>query len=212
LSNGPSEPGITVTGIGHSSVPPDLMTVGLGISVLAATVADARALASSKAMALISSVKDRGVNDDDIQTTHYTIHPEYDHEDGRRNLRGYRVSNEVEVTLRDLDTAGELLDAAAAAGGDETNVNNISFAVEDQGPARDRARELAWGDAVARAEHLARLSGFELGKAMSIVESTNRQPGPIPAPRLAMLEADATPIEAGATAFTVTLEVRFGLG
>lgn len=212
MSNGPSEPGITVTGIGHSSVPPDLMTVGLGISVLAATVADARALASSRAMALISSLKDRGVNDDDIQTTHYTIHPEYDHEDGRRNLRGYRVSNEVEVTLRDLDSAGELLDAAAAAGGDETNVNNISFAVEDQGPARDRARELAWGDAVARAEQLARLSGFELGKAMSIVESTNRQPGPMPAPRLALLEADATPIEAGATAFTVTLEVRFGLG
>jgi uncharacterized protein len=212
LSNGPSEPGITVTGIGHSSVPPDLMTVGLGISVLAATVADARALASSKAMALISSLKDRGVNDDDIQTTHYTIHPEYDHEDGRRNLRGYRVSNDVEVTLRDLDSAGELLDAAAAAGGDETNVNNISFAVEDQGPARDRARELAWDDAVARAEHLARLSGWELGKAMSIVETTNRQPGPIPAPRLAMLEADATPIEAGATAVTVTLEVRFGLG
>jgi uncharacterized protein len=212
LSNGPSEPGITVTGIGHSSVPPDLMTVGLGISVLAATVADARALASSKAMALISSLKDRGVNDDDIQTTHYTIHPEYDHEDGRRNLRGYRVSNDVEVTLRDLDSAGELLDAATAAGGDETNVNNISFAVEDQGPARERARELAWDDAVARAEHLARLSGWELGKAMSIVETTNRQPGPIPAPRLAMLEADATPIEAGATAVTVTLEVRFALG
>jgi uncharacterized protein len=212
LSNGPSEPGITVTGIGHSSVQPDLMTVGLGISVLAATVADARALASSKAMALISSLKDRGVNDDDIQTTHYTIHPEYDHEDGRRNLRGYRVSNDVEVTLRDLDSAGELLDAAAAAGGDETNVNNISFAVEDQGPARDRARKLAWDDAVARAEHLARLSGWELGRAMSIVETTNRQPGPIPAPRLAMLEADATPIEAGATAVTVTLEVRFGLG
>jgi uncharacterized protein len=212
LSNGPSEPGITVTGIGHSSVQPDLMTVGLGISVLAATVADARALASSKAMALISSLKDRGVNDDDIQTTHYTIHPEYDHEDGRRNLRGYRVSNDVEVTLRDLDSAGELLDAAAAAGGDETNVNNISFAVEDQGPARDRARKLAWDDAVARAEHLARLSGWELGRAMSIVETTNRQPGPISAPRLAMLEADATPIEAGATAVTVTLEVRFGLG
>jgi uncharacterized protein len=212
LSNGPSEPGITVTGIGHSSVPPDLMTVGLGISVLAATVADARALASSKAMALISSLKDRGVNDDDIQTTHYTIHPEYDHEDGRRNLRGYRVSNDVEVTLWDLDSAGELLDAATAAGGDETNVNNISFAVEDQGPARERARELAWDDAVARAEHLARLSGWELGKAMSIVETTNRQPGPIPAPRLAMLEADATPIEAGATAVTVTLEVRFALG
>ena len=206
-----SEPGITVTGVGHSAAPPDVMTADLGISVLAANVAKGRALATDRARALISSLTDRGVANDDIQTTHYAIHPEYDHYEGQQRLRGYRVSNDLRVTLRDFGSAGEMLDAAAEAGGDEVTINNVSFSVEDQAEGRDRARETAWNDAVARAEHLARLSGRTLGEVMSIIEATARQPGPGPLPRMAMATADSTPIEAGSTSITVTLEVHFAL-
>jgi uncharacterized protein YggE len=207
----PVENGITVTGTGYSSVPPDVMTVDLGISVLAGTVAEGRSVATAKARALIASLKDRGVADQDVQTARYTIHPEYDHHEGQQRLRGYRVSNDLQMALRDLGSAGEILDAAAEAGGDEVTINNVSFSVENQSAARDQAREAAWSDALARAEHLARLSGRTLGDVAGIVESSGSPPGPGPLARMAMA-AETAPIEAGTTSIQVSLEVRFNLG
>jgi uncharacterized protein YggE len=206
-----SEPGITVTGVGRSSAAPDVMTVDIGISVLAATVAEARSLATTKAQSLIATLKDAGLTDEDIQTARYSIHPEYDHIEGQQRLRGYRVSNDLQVMLRDLASAGAILDAATGAGGDEVTINNVSFSIEDQTAVRDQAREAAWSDAVARAEHLARLSGRSLGDVVEIVETTGRPPGPGPVPRMSLAAADATPIEAGTTSITVSLEVRFAL-
>ena len=207
----PVENGITVTGIGHSSVPPDVMTVDLGISVLAATVAEGRSVATAKARDLIAALKDRGVADQDVQTARYTIHPEYDHHEGQQRLRGYRVSNDLQMAVRDLGSAGEILDAAAEVGGDEVTINNVSFSVENQSAARDQAREAAWSDALARAEHLARLSGRKLGDVAGIVETNGPPSGPGPLARMAMA-AEAAPIEAGSTSITVSLEVRFDLG
>jgi uncharacterized protein YggE len=200
-----------VTGVGRSSAAPDVMTVDIGISVLAATVAEARSLATTKAQSLIATLKDAGLTDEDIQTARYSIHPEYDHIEGQQRLRGYRVSNDLQVMLRDLASAGAILDAATGAGGDEVTINNVSFSIEDQTAVRDQAREAAWSDAVARAEHLARLSGRSLGDVVEIVETTGRPPGPGPVPRMSLAAADATPIEAGTTSITVSLEVRFTL-
>ncbi len=205
-------PGITVTGIGRSAVAPDLMSVDLGISVLAASVAEGRALATERAQALVAALVERGVANDDIQTVRYSIHPEYDHGDGKQRLRGYRVGNELQVALRELGSAGEVLDHAADAGGDEVTISNVSFSVEDQTALRDQAREAAWNDARSRAEHLARLSGRTLGEVVDIVETTGRPPGPGPLQRLAFTAEESTPIEAGTMEITVTLEVRFGLG
>ncbi|MGF1616654.1 MAG: SIMPL domain-containing protein [Acidimicrobiia bacterium] len=207
-----SEPGITVTGVGQSSASPDLMTVEIGISVLGTSVAEARSVAAERSAALIAYLKGSGIDDGDIQTVRYAIHPEYDHHEGQQRLRGYRVSNDVQVVLRQLGSAGEVLDSAADTGGDQVTINNVSFSVENQATARDQAREAAWEDARARAEHLARLSGRALGDVVGIVETSGRQPGPGPLPRMALATAETTPIEGGNTSITVSLEVRFALG
>lgn len=207
-----NEPGITVTGVGQFASAPDLMNVDLGISVLAESVAEGRATATERARALIGSLEERGVASGDIQTLRYSIHPEYEHRDGHQSLRGYRVNNELKVALRDLGSAGEILDIAAEAGGDEVTINNVSFSVEDQTAVRGQARETAWSDARSRAEHLARLSGQTLGQVVDIVETSGRPPGPGPVARMAMAADETTPIEAGSTTVTVTLQVRFALG
>lgn len=205
------EPGITVTGIGQTAVTPDVVNVDLGISILADTVAEGRSRAAERARALIASVKDLGVGDDDIQTVRYSIQPEYDYRNGGQTLRGYRVSNDLGVTLRELGSAGNVLDAAAAAGEDEVTINNVSFRVEDETEARNSAREAAWADASARAEHLASLSGRSLGPAVDIVEVSGRLPGPAPMFRMAAVADESTPIESGSTMIEVTLQVRFTL-
>jgi uncharacterized protein YggE len=55
----------------------------------------------------------------------------------------------VDVTIRDIDAVGKVIDAATVAGA--TNVNGISFSVADPSAAVALARSAAVADAQARA-------------------------------------------------------------
>ena len=56
-------------------------------------------------------MKANGVAEKDIQTSQLSIYPEYNYmEDGRQELRGFRVQNTVTATLRDIDKTGEVVD------------------------------------------------------------------------------------------------------
>jgi len=201
--------GITVTGTGSAEVTPDLMNVDIGVSVRSETVAEASAEARQYATALIEALTEADVAREDIATHNYSVHPEYDHRDGQQRLLGYRVTNELSLTIRDVAAAGSILDAAVSTAGDAVTINRVHLTVDDETAARDGAREAAWGDALGRAEHLARLAGRALGPAVTITETTGGVPWPRPMMRTAM--AEATPIEAGTASTTVTLEVRFSL-
>lgn len=201
--------GITVVGTGSAESTPDLMNVDIGVSVRSETVAEASDQARRHAGSLIDALLEAGLERKDVTTRNYSVHPEYDHRDGQQQLLGYRVSNELSVTIRDMPAAGSILDAAVSAVGDPVTINRVQLTVDDETGARDLAREAAWGDALARAEHLARLAGRTLGHVVSIVESTGHLVPPRPLMRAAM--AEVTPIEAGTAATTVTLEVRFSL-
>ncbi|MFZ0013733.1 MAG: SIMPL domain-containing protein [Acidimicrobiia bacterium] len=201
--------GITVAGLGRGEARPDIAEIDLGVSVLAPTVSEASAAARDRASAVIDALTRSGLTAEDMATARYAIQPEYDHREGEQRLVGYRVSNDLRITLRQIDTAGEIIDAAVAAGGDAATVNRLAFSLSDETTVRDQARESAWGDALARAEHLARLSGRSLGDVESIVESSGRGTGPPPLARMAM--AETTPIEPGSTTISVELEVRFAL-
>ena len=187
---------------------PDIARVDLGVSVRADSVASATNTARERAASLITALKLAGVAPTDIATTGYNVHPEFDHHEGRQRLLGYRVSNDLQVVLRDLTSSGTTLDAALSAAGDEVIVNGFTLTVSDDTEARATARESAWDDAVGRAEHLARLSGRGLGQVVSIVETTGSAT-PRPITRMAM--AEATPIEAGTQSISVVVEVRFEL-
>ncbi|HEY6634134.1 MAG TPA: SIMPL domain-containing protein [Acidimicrobiia bacterium] len=206
----PVETGITVTGTGDFVTAPDVMTVDIGVSLRADTIAEASSGARERANTLIESLTGSGVDRKDIVTTNYSIFPEYDHQDGAQRLLGFRVSNDMKVTVRDLGGAGDLIDGAVTAVGDAVTVNQVSFGVDDDQTARTRAREMAWSEAKAKAEHLAQLTGRVLGKVVSIEETPGYGPGPRPMARMAAM-AESTPIESGTSIVSVTLEVRFEL-
>ena len=200
---------ITVTGIGSAAAPPDVAIVTVGVEVVARSVAAARTQAATDGAAVIEALHSGGVGERDTSTTAFSLHPEYDHRNGRQ-LRGYRVANTVEARVRDLDSLGQLLDSVIAAGGDNTVVNGIRFTHEDSTALDTVARTEAWQDARRKAAQLAELAGLELGKPSFITEQTH--PPPMPPVRHAMLEATAaTPIEAGELAVTVTITVGFAI-
>lgn len=210
---GSDQSGISVAGTGEVTGVPDTLSVDIGVSVLADTVAEATATAGQKADALIGALIGNGVSREDITTTNYSIYPEYDWRGDQERLLGYRVSNTVRAKIRDVAGAGDVLDSAVAAAGDDARVNGLSFAIEDDAALVRAARQAAWNDAFAKATQLAELSDQALGPVISITETVSRPPAPIFFDDFAPAE-DAefrTAIEPGTSEVVISLEVHFAL-
>ena len=163
---------IHVTGSGSVTGEPDMATLDLGVSVEGKTVAEAREEAAGAMTALINSLKENGVAETDIKTENFSIYPQYDYGERERVLRGYRVNNTVLAKVRDLESLGEVIDDAAAAGGNSVVINSIRFMIEDTTLLQTQARSLAVEDAEEKAQTLAEAGGVRLGDPVSIVEST----------------------------------------
>jgi uncharacterized protein len=206
--------GINVSGQGKVTGKPDTLTVSLGVSLLRPTVDAATADAAGLATAIINALKGAGVAEDDIQTSNYSIYPEYDYSGTVQRLLGYRVNNQVNVKIRNLETAGATIDAATAAGGDATVVSSLAFSIEDNSELLQMARTAAWADAEAKAGQLAQLAGLELGSAISITESISYETPPIYYDRAMAGAEDAatTPIESGTQDVIINIQVTFRIG
>jgi len=203
--------GILVTGTGEVAGTPDTLTLTMGVSVVRPNVGEAVGDAARLADALIGKLKDAGVAEKDIQTANYSIVPEYDYRNETQTLRGYRVNNTVIVKLRDLDRAGEIIDTASAAAGNEVVVQGVAFAIDDDSALVVAARKKAFEEAKAKADQLARLGGVTLGAPVSITETANAMPVPFARTEAAAMDV-GTPIEAGQQSVTVSVTVRFAVG
>lgn len=204
--------GITVSGMGEATAAPDKVEIDFGVSVLAPTVAEAAEAAAQGAHSVVSALISSGVAQADLTTTEYSIQPEYDYSESKQRLVGYRVGNTVRATVREISRMGPIIDSVSGAGGDNTRINGLRFAIEDDTALEATAREIAWNDAQVKADQLARLSGQTLGEATSIIETV--RPPIVPMPRMMAaevgMERASTPIQPGTTTVTVNLDVEFG--
>ena len=177
---GGSQAGLHVMGVGAVTVDPDLGILNMGVEARENTVEEARSTAAEAMNGVRAALANLGVSDDDIKTQFFNIQPEYVwrevSENGfRQNVQelvGYRVTNSIEVKIRDLEKAGEVIDAVAIAGGDVIRVNNISFTIEDPLPFEMAARELAVKEAKAKAEQMAGWAGATLGRLVFLSETS----------------------------------------
>ena len=164
---------------------------------------------------LIDSVKGNGVADKDIQSTQYSIYPEYDYSIvSSQKLIGYRITNTVTIKVRDINKTSDVLDGATAAGGDLTQVQGISFTIDKPDALKDQAREAAVIDAKARAQRLADTAGVKLGDPISITEGSVIPPTPLiynSKDALAGAAQTSTPIETGELDVDLTVQVVFAI-
>jgi len=206
--------GISVAGEGKVQGKPDIAQIQLGVSVLRDTVAAARDQAATSLTAMTNTLKANGVADKDIQTQHLNIAPEYDYTDGRQILKGFRVTNVLSAKIRDINTTSKVVDDAVTAGGNDTQIQGISFTIDNPEDLQKQARQKAVADARSRAETLASAAGAELGGVMSISEGGGVQPVMYDAAefRGAMAAAaPATPIQPGELDVTVNVSITWGI-
>ena len=206
-------PSISVSGTGEVQAEPDIATVSTGVEARADTVAEARAQAAEAASAVIAALGASGVEDRDVRTVDFSIYPDYDYSSDTPRITGYVVSNTVQVTVRDVEGVGELIDAVADAGGDAVRFGGISFAHEDPAALTQQAREFAIEDARAKAEQLAEHTGVTLGEPLSIVETSWAAPlvGASPRAEFAMADIAAMSIQPGTSGVTVTVQVVWAI-
>lgn len=96
----------------------------------------------------------------------------------------YHVRNVLRITVRDLNRAGEIVDAAARAGA--TIGPAFSFQASDEAAARRTALEAAAKDARAKAETIAGATGKQVGDPVAISEDLVVSNGTYAALRSAM--------------------------
>ena len=225
--------GINVLGIGKASAPPDIARTNIGVEVRAADVQQATTDATTRMNAVIQAIKQLGIADKDLRTHNFSIGFEPEQTPPPTPLpattsraagagaattaapteqpstpRGYyRVSNMLEVTIRDLNAVGRVLQAATSAGAN--NVWGIEFAIENTDALKVQARAQAVARAQQAAGELAALAGVKLGKVMSVSESEGdgREGGPS-LMSLRMANADV-PVERGEISVSYAVRVSY---
>lgn len=162
---------ISVTGEGRVTVTPDIAKVTVGIEAMQVSLAEAQAEATAKMEAIIQAATDAGIAEDDIVTTNYSVNvvQEYDNSGNPAAISGYRVGNQVELTVRQIDDLGTLLESVVAEGAN--TIYGIAFSVDDPTEAASQARRQAVEDARQKAEELADAAGVEITGILSISES-----------------------------------------
>jgi len=208
--------GIWVSGNGKVYATPDVAILRLGIEAQEATVAEAQTQAAEAMDQVMEVLEDEGIDEKDIQTQYFNIHrvTRWDNNREQEIVLGYRVTNMITAKIRDVDTAGEVIDAVATAGGDLIRIDNISFTVDDPTPYYEEAREQAIEYAEAKARQMAEVAGVKLGKPNYISESSY-----MPSPNyygrdMVMAEAAPAPttsISPGEMEITINVQIAYSI-
>lgn len=202
---------ISLTGAGSAAAQADQATVDLGVQITAESASEAIGENADAMSAVIEAIKALGVSEDDIVTTSYSVYPQYDWIESGRVFRGYTVTNLVQVTVKDLDIVGDVIDAAARAGANQ--INGISFGLSDatREELKTNAYIAALTDAQVKADLIAETLGLSISGVQSVTESSY-----VPAMSYSYAEAgDAmksyapTPVLSGELAVTVNVYIVF---
>jgi hypothetical protein len=215
IATGTAGRGITVVGVGKASGAPDVANISVGVETQADTVQQAVADNKAKMTQLLDALKALGIADKDIQTSNYGVYTERQpvpssEGKGATGPTTYHVNNQVNVTVRDVNKLGDVLDKAVAAGAN--NIYGISFSVDDTTRLQADARAKAVADARTRAESLAKLAGVTLGDVVSVSEVIGSSVPMYDAPRAAMgLGGGGTPVQPGELEVSTSVQVTFAI-
>lgn len=174
---------ITVTGTGDVFAVPDTATFSATVIETGKDVVSAQTSANTKGNAIIAYLKAQGIDAKDIQTTDYSVNPQYDYSGqvctpgsycgpGKQTLIGFQVSETLTVKVRDTQKAGTLLSGVGSKGA--SSVSSLSFTIDDQKGLEAQARDKAIAEAKSKADALAKSLGVSVVRVVGFSENANQ--------------------------------------
>lgn len=188
-----SQAHITVRGTGIVTAKPDMVNLQVGVQAQKSTLSDAQAEASASMDAIMKQLKDAGIDDKDISTAQYSVEPVTNYQDNQPpQVTGFRVTNILNVKIRDISKASTLIDSLVKSGAN--TIYGVSFGFSDPSALMNQAREQAMNDARSKAAQLAGLASVTLGAPIAIEDlGQSVPPTPIPMSTLrSALSSDAS--------------------
>lgn len=166
---------VSVSGTGRVTLAPDIAYINIGVHTEMSSVSEALASNSSQTQKVVDELTKLGVEAKDIQTMNFNVYPyqAYGPDGAALDLK-YVVDNTINVTVRDLNQMGAMLDAVVRSGAN--NINSIQFDVENKEEAYSQARKAAVDNAHSQAVELADAAGFKLGPVQSLNVYSNNTP------------------------------------
>ncbi|MCE9541129.1 SIMPL domain-containing protein [Candidatus Kaiserbacteria bacterium] len=170
---------ISVSGEGFVFAVPDIATFSVTVTESAKDVTTAQTSATKKSNDIVAYLKNQAIEDKDVQTTDYSINPQYDYTNGACEpgvycrpgtpvLRGYEVSQTLTVKVRDTKKAGDILSGVGKLGA--SSVSGLNFTVADEDSVVAQARDKAIQNAKAKAETLAGSLGVTIVRVVGFNE------------------------------------------
>ncbi len=207
----PGETLLRISATGDAETRPDLATFSAGVSSIAPTSEAATTANNAKMNAVMAAVERLGVKRDDTQTQALSVN----RIDYGRNRGQFEASNTVSVKVRKIDSAGQIIGAATAAGANILSGPNLT--VDDTEAASLSAYAAAFKAARARADVYAKAAGLKVVRVITITDG-DPQAGPesdfalesAAAPR-PVVQTVAPPIRAGLNTSTARVSVAFAL-
>ncbi len=202
---------VTVSGTSQKQVNNQIAGFSVGVTSVQDKKEAAVAEVNKKMEVAVTALKGFGVSSADIKTEGMSLfQTEVPVPGGQKPKPGqWRASNNVSVTLRDVNKASALADLLAKTGA--TNVYGPSFSTDNTTATEADLTASAMQNAREKATIIAKNSGASLGVVMSVVEGYSS--GSIyPMMRAAGMGGGLSAVvEPGSTMVSKTLTVTFGL-
>lgn len=191
---------ITVSANGTVQVAPDQASLTLGVDTRGPSAQDALSRNADKMNAVIAALKAQGVASKDIQTSNLSL--SYD-----RESDSYTASHQLTVTTTNISGLGQILDAAVAAGAN--NSWGVSFGLQDPTVAQSRALKAAVAAGRAHADAIASALGVSISGVRSASEPTYTNYPVYASGAAAPVAAAPTPIQEGQLSISATIQLVY---
>lgn len=205
---------ISVSGDGEVFAIPDTAEFTFSVIEEGDSVDAVQQAAEEKVQAALGVLREQGIEDADMKTTAFELHPKYEWEpvtcvrypcEQTQVQRGFTLNRSVQVKVRDLEKAGAVLQAVTNIG--VQSVSGLSFTVADEDDKKAEARALAIEEARAKAEKLASELGVSLVRIIGFNED---QFYPQPYMARDMAESSVLPMGMGGDVAPKAAEVPAG--
>lgn len=207
---------IHVSGTGKVTTTPDQAVIVFAVETEHADVKTAQQENARRMDAVTNALKNAGIPAKDIRTAGYNIYPVTESDSrpfGDSKVKFYRVINTVEVTLNDVNRAGEIVDLAVASGANR--VDRFAFTLSEAKQLELRSQAL--NAAVVQARGDANVVAAALGKTIVDVKDVSVGNNYVPLAydtRLMGMEKAAgsavpTPLEVGEIDVTASVSISY---
>jgi len=197
---------LNLNGKGAVQVTPNIAVVSVGVVTENMDLNVALRENTAKMTKVIDSLKNMGITEKDIKTQSYNIELLYDYIEGKQIFKGYRVSNILSVTVRDINTVGEVINTAVDNGANV--VNSINFTVSNPALYYREALTMAIKDAVEKASVIEKSLKVVVDKTPTKILEETYGYAPVAANGM-MMKAAAPPIMPGQTEITASIKATF---